>query len=196
MEVHMPSFEQEIKDLLGKHNVKYDDNSSSYSQPDFVVQLKGGHLFLEVKEKRQSYAIDKWPIDPQEEHKTFILDELTVRKLMCHTPSSGLAVRDNTTGLYYFADIFALTLMPRVRCNREMAEGVFKGKWVLNFSNFEITDSVLGIFQKANKFKDTSALLLRERVDCYKPYFLGEDVTTAGSLRTAEQKEYDVEATR
>lgn len=197
----MISFEQEVKQLLDKYKVPYNDYGASYDAPDLHIQTKRGAFYLELKEKRQPIASSKWPLIT-DEHHSFIIDEFTVRKMMTKSPIVGLAIRDNTTGLYYFADIYTLVFMPHQRCNREMMsvkgdEVVnIKGKWCLDLRFFPCFDNLIDLFKIINYYLSNLPNNPAAGVDCLNLYGTVKDIPTAGDKRTLDQRECDVEATR
>lgn len=197
----MISFEQEVRDFLTSKKVTFEDNSrtqAGFTDPDFMVQLKHGHMYMELKEKRQKYDPTVWPIEPKEEVTSFILDEFTARKLMSKAERAFMLVRDNTTGLYYYTDVYALWLMPRIRVNRRMivndsGQSVLKGKWILNLRNFYMSDNLLNLFVQANKWIGEVKQLMTKGVACYNPF--GNEIQEAGTTRTKELREFDVKVT-
>lgn len=191
----MVSFEEEIRNYLNKSNAKWEDYTDSFNMPDFEVHGKTSHAHIEVKEKRQAYSKDAWKLATHEEWNTVILDELTARKLMPFAKTGALFVRDNTTGLYYFSDVIALWLMPRQRCYRNHG-GFMKGKWVLDLGNFQITDSVSDLFACMADYLKMSDLFDRNAALHRQDQFKGEACYEAGTPRTDEQKEYDLQQTR
>lgn len=197
----MLSFEQEVKQLLDKNKVPYLDFSDSGSKPDLSIQLTTGHIDLELKEKRQPIRADKWPLITDEVN-SFIIDEFTVRKMMTFAPWVALAIRDNTTGLYYLADIYTLVFAPRNRCNREMVSPKgdeivnVKGKWCLDLRFFPGFDDLRHLFRAIKFYQTHSPIDPAVGVDCWNPFNIVQNIPTAGDKRSLELREHDVEATR
>jgi len=192
----MISFEREIRNYLKQHNIDYEDFCDSFSEPDFKVIGNTTDVWMEVKEKRQKYSADKWPLMDIPETSAFILDELTARKLFNFGSTAVLFVRDNTTGLYYFSDPLALFLMPRVRAERNH-NGFMKGKWVLDLRNFYGSERLHDLFVFTRDWLQDYPGLVGRNAAIYRNDFVGENrITEAGTPRTEQQKEHDVEATR
>ena len=191
----MISFEREMKQYLERVGMEYEDCSSAFDQPDFKVRGRTSMAYIEVKEKRQKIREDVWPFGAIPEHKAFILDELTARKLMQYTLNGALFVRDNTTGLYYFADVMSLWLMPRVRCERDH-NNYMKGKWVVDLRNFMGSDRLHDLFIFMRDYLEEAPGLVKRDAAIHRPDFPGEEIVVAGTPRTEEQREHDVQATR
>lgn len=192
----MKSFEREMREFLKDKDISFADHGDAFKSPDFLITGKGGEsVWVEVKEKRQKYAADKWPFGDLAEHNAFILDELTARKVFLYGPKSCIFIRDNTTGLFYFADPLALFLMSRTRCTRNHG-GVQKGKWVVNLKNFLGSDKLYDLFVFMRDYMTELEGLTNRDVWPYRPDFVDEVIVEAGTPRTNAQKEYDVQATR
>lgn len=191
----MISFEQEVREWLIFNNATFVDNSLSYKLPDYTILRGTDKPFqLEVKEKRQSYAMHNWPTTIPEPN-LFIVDELTVRKLLYHSPLSGMLVRDNTSGLYYFFSVLDLALVPVDSCNRVTnysGTPGLKGKWLVSFvqvnSAFNLSDAFKGI---RDYVKDHEDLFLK-----HTPLYGRWGVKTCGSVRDDNYRQHDVAVTR
>jgi len=190
----MISFEREIREYLKAKNVTFIDYGASYDQPDFEIKGRTTTFLAEAKEKRQTYSTSTWPINFPET-KAFILDELTARKLMMYPQNGCLVIRDNTTGLYYFTDPVRLWLMPRTRCERNH-NGFMKGKWVLNFDSFMQSDRLSDLFVWMRDWVNESKELFSRDAHLHAVDIPGETIVEAGTPRTEEQKEHDVQETR
>ena len=205
----MLSFEQEIKQYLKLNNIVYIDNSSEYKLldftiPNFITESKGDvnvskSLFLEVKEKRQKYNLSNWSmIHEADEVHTFIVDELSCRKILAYSPFSGLLVRDNLHHGYYWFSILDLFLMPKKRANRQIqknSENHLKGKLFLDFRNAnKATDLDLSFSQIRQAIKDRLKLYT-EKNECHGDYY-GEAIPVQGITRTSNHWDTDVNETR
>lgn len=192
----MQSLEEEMREQLAKCNIGFTDNSGSPTKLDFRIAIteKCG-FWLEVKEKRQHTKKSNWPeIDIPEEH-LFILDDLSARKLLRHSPLSGLAVRNNVTGRYYFIDVVTLFLMPKLRVNRLLNErGELKGKWMIDIRNGTLCGSSEDVIRAMYHYTGDIEKVFTETA-CYG-YFVNEHVGLGGEFRTQEQRKYDYAATR
>ena len=191
----MISFEREIREYLTRARVAFEDHGEAYDVPDFKIIGRTTTAWVEVKEKRQVYDASVWPLCDTKESDAFILDELTARKLFNFGSTSCLFVRDNTTGLYYFSDPIALFLMPRTRCVREY-NGFMKGKWVLNLKNFMGSDKLSDMFVFMRDWMNEYEGLVHRNAALHRPDFINETITVAGTPRTEEQQEHDVNVTR
>ena len=197
----MISFEQEVKKLLDQYKVPYNDYGESGDSPDLHIQLTTGAFYLELKEKRQTYNPGQWPLITHEHH-SFIIDEFTVRKIMTKAPLVGVAIRDNTTGLYYFADVYTLVFSPHQRCNREM-ESIhgdeivnIKGKWCLDMRFFPCFDNLKEMFITIKYYMTNLPTDPSNGVDCFNLYKIVSNIPVAGTKRSLESREHDVEKTR
>jgi hypothetical protein len=188
------SFEREIREYLDKMGVEFEDHGASFTKPDFYIKGLTSMFYVEVKEKRQKYNTDLWPISFPEHH-AFILDELTARKMMQYPLNGCVLVRDNTTGLYFFADVMALWLMERTRCVRNH-NNVLKGKWVLDLRNFMASDQLADMFVFMRDYLTVSTGLVNRDVWLHRPDFPGERIEVSGTPRTKEQKAHDIAETR
>jgi hypothetical protein len=205
----MLSFEQEIKEYLKAKGIAYIDNSSEFKLldftiPDFVIEKSDGKnvgrkLFLEVKEKRQVYNISNWPlIQLVDEPFTFIVDELSCRKALAYAPFSGLLIRDNMTGFYYWYSVLDLFLMPKKRVNRPIqknATKTLKGKIILDFRNAVKSDNLEEIIMKLKESITNRHHLYTEVNECYGTYH-DEIITTQGITREEKHWDTDVSETR
>lgn len=95
-------------------------------------------VFLELKEKRQSYTQRWWLLPNVPERDLFIIDELTVKRALQHYPAVLFLIRDVPGGRLFYVPIWELVSVERARVNR-----VKKGKWVIDLSHFRtINDPV------------------------------------------------------
>lgn len=196
----MKSFEQECREYLSRHSHHYYDNCDSGHRLDFSFtseETQGKWFKLEVKEKRQHTKIMAWPrVDIQEEY-IFILDDLSARKIFFSGPYSGLAVRDNLNGRYYFVDAMTLYMMPRRRVNRMVnpEKNVIKGKWMLDLRNMDQYAGVNAIIRRGVSDFFNAIRQMKNSPECWGN-FHGETVGYGGEPRTQEQKDYDLKHTR
>ena len=192
------SFEQEMKNYFAKDGIKFSDGSSSYSQLDFTIYDKSGQpaFHLDVKEKRQKYNLANWPKFASESN-LFVLDDLAVRKCLVHAPKSGVLVRNNIRGRYYFFSVFDLALMPRKRVNRPINKNQpgFKGKWLINLRNGKETQSLDEAISHIRHYLRDMNTFLFETLECYGDY-AGETIETGGIARKPSHWDVDVQSTR
>lgn len=186
------SLEEEIKTFLDSKDVEYIEYTLSRTMPDFMVG-KRARFFLEAKEKRNQYKPTSWPSNiPQPD--MFILDELTVRKLLKYYPKSGIIVRDSTTGLYHFSGILSLITMPRIRTNRMVLSKYLKGKWIVRLSHMQKSTHLPGAMRHMKKYLSSCE---KDAISspCYGE-FEGEEIGFGGENRKIEYMTEDFEETR
>jgi hypothetical protein len=194
----MQSFEQEIKSFLRAKNLEYKDNSSSFKRLDFSVKLDETWTFhFDAKEKRQHYNLRNWQISAQDEPHTFINDDLAARKILAYAPYSGMVVRDNLLGGYYFFSVLDLFLMPKTRVNRPIfkeQEGL-KGKWIIDLRNGRKCSSMVEVLAMFQKYIEKREDLFLNILECFGDY-QGENIGERGEVRRAEYWNIDVKETR
>lgn len=195
----MASLEQEIKDFLHAKGLAYKDNSSSFKRLDFSVALDGKWVFyFDAKEKRQHYNLRNWGIDSTVTEKfTFILDDLAARKILAYAPYSGMVVRDNLHGGYYFFSVLDLFLMPKLRVNRPIKKEVEaqKGKWIIDLRNGLPCESLEGVLAAFRLYISQREDFFLNILECYGSYF-GEQIGKGGELRRPDHWDTDVKETR
>ncbi len=205
----MISFEQEIKNYFHLNNIQFLDNSSEYKLLDFTIKnlicetVNGKeiskNIYLEVKEKRQKYNTDNWGlIDSKDEPFTFIVDELSCRKVLAYAPFSGLLVRNNLNRDYFWFSVLDLFLMPKRRANRQIKKKTdifLKGKILLDFRNAKQFSSLIQVFSHIHDSLVNRAHLYTELNECYGSYF-GENIPIQGIIRNSGHWNTDVNETR
>ena len=194
----MQSFEQEIKAFLQSKKLDYKDNSSSFKRLDFSVRLDETWTFhFDAKEKRQKINLYNWKITAEQEPYTFIIDDLAARKILAFGPYSGMVVRDNLLGGYYFYSVLDLFLMPKTRVNRpiEKQQKGLKGKWVIDLRSGKkcaTMDEVVKLFYTYVAKREDLFLNILE---CFGTY-PGENIGERGEVRRSEHWDTDVKETR
>ena len=191
----MISLEQEVKIYLKDNKYRYSDSTGSMTNPDFGILLGDKIFQLEVKEKQQKYNCLNWNISEENEFYTFILDDLSARKISKNSPSA-LLVR-NVDNIYTIFTDLDLLLMPKKRVNRRISKSIdtLKGKWLIDIrcgvqaKNLDYVLSFIKSYQR-----DRSSLYL-EGTACYGDY-PNEYVGIAGSIRTGGYWKQDLESTR
>lgn len=99
-------------------------------------------VFVELKEKRQSYT-QRWHLLPGvAEPDLFIIDELTVKRALSHYPAVLFLIRDVPQGRLFYVPIWELVGVERARVNR-----VKKGKWIIDLSNFRTIDDPVAAYE-------------------------------------------------
>ncbi|MCB0517605.1 MAG: hypothetical protein H6577_22080 [Lewinellaceae bacterium] len=194
----MQSFEQEIKAFFKKNNLEYKDNSSSFKRLDFSVQLDEQWKFhFDAKEKRQHYNLSNWHLSKDQEPHTFIMDDLAARKILAYAPYSGMVVRDNLLGGYYFFSVIDLFLMPKTRVNRPIhkeQEGL-KGKWIIDLRNGRKCATMLEVLALFRRFIEKREDIFINILECFGNY-QGENIGQRGEVRRPEYWDIDVKETR
>ncbi len=203
------SFEQELKSYFKLRKYDFIDNSSDYKKLDFTlkdiirdvnnIDAPLRNIYLEVKEKRQKYNTTNWPLicDNDEKH-TFIVDELSTRKILAYAPYSGLLIRDYLTHQYYWYSILDLFLMPKLRVNRPIKKHdvlSMKGKLILDYRNSVEADSLDKVFEVIIAHISNRVYTYTEMKECYGK-FINEEILEQGIVRKAEHWDIDVTETR
>lgn len=196
----MFSFEQEYKTFLTSRLINYNDNCNSYKLLDFTLInfWNKKNLHIDVKEKRQVINIRNWPsIDAQNERFAFILDDLAARKIFAYAPYSGLIIRDNMYGTYYWYSVIDLGLMPKIRVNRAIKKTSlqYKGKWIIDFRNAISAASLENLFKTIQQYAEATMHLCTEFIPCYGNYH-NEQLSIQGETRKPGHWETDVKETR
>lgn len=179
--------------------MQYRDNSSSFKRLDFSIQVNEKIIFyFDAKEKRQHYNLRNWNIPSKEaEEHTFIIDDLAARKILAYAPYSGMIVRDNLRGGYYFFSVLDLFLMPKKRVNRPIKKEkqALKGKWIIDLRNGSRCESMEDCWQCILKYIEKREDLFLNILECYGNY-TGEQIDQSGELRRPEHWDTDVKETR
>jgi hypothetical protein len=167
-------------------------NTRSVSLPDFKISGPLFQAMIEVKEKNGPYSGKNWGISQRQEQAVFILDELTVRKLIYHSPGAFLVIKDNTVHgkPYYLYSVTDLACMPKKRFNRPMQNGLLKGKWMIQWAHGMRLDNLRDVLNRIEHECMHMDNMLFQSLPCHGR----ADVTLAGIPRTAEHKKSDMEA--
>jgi len=194
----MKSFEQEIKLFLQAQSLNYKDNSSSFKRLDFSVQLNEQWVFhFDAKEKRQTYNLRNWNLTAESEPHTFIIDDLAARKILAYAPYSGMVVRDNLLGGYYFFSVIDLFLMPKKRLNRPIhkEKKALKGKWLIDLRNGRKCQDMAQVLTSLKQFTERREDIFIKYLPCFGNYE-GENIGQGGIVRKKEHWDIDVKETR
>lgn len=194
----MQSFEQEIKAFFQQNKLEFKDNSSSFKRLDFSVQLDEKWTFhFDAKEKRQTYNLRNWDLTAASEPHTFIIDDLAARKILAYAPYTGMVVRDNLLGGYYFFSILDLFLMPKNRVNRPIhkEKKAVKGKWIIDLRNGRKCNDMGQVVQAFRQFIDRREDVFINHLPCFGNY-QGEQIGQLGEVRKPEHWNIDVSETR
>lgn len=195
----MISLEQEIKNYLSSRSIPFVDNSDSYDKLDFTIGDKPGKVYhIDAKEKRQRYNPASWGIHPHTEPYAMIIDDLAHSKIVGQSPRSGIIVRDNVRGGYYWYNVLDLCKIEKTRANRAICRnGVtyYKGKIILDLRHALCSDTLHGAFDYIRAYERNRKYYFTKHHECYGKYF-GEVIPTLGQTRKPEHWNEDILATR
>jgi hypothetical protein len=195
----MKSFEKELKTFFKLNNIPFKDYSKSFKNLDFSFVDPGTQyrFHFDAKEKRQVYNMNNWQIENVPQEHLFIIDDLAARKVLGYAPKSGIIIRDNLRKKYFLFTILDLFLMPKKRANRSIRKNIetFKGKWLLDFRNVKMSDSLDEIFNEIKKYLKNGEKIFFETLKCYGEYYT-EIIDEQGITRIPEHWEIDVSTTR
>jgi hypothetical protein len=192
------SLEQEVRQLLAARRVQFEAYCDDFDRLDFCIDSpQRGRFCFDAKEKRQPVKMDNWPEAGIPQEHLFILDDLAARKALKFAPNSGLVVRDNIRGLYFFFSVVDLFLMPRRRVNRPIGsyDTKLKGKWLIDLRNGAQCASLLEVFERIAAYHDAQEEIFQNLLACYGDYH-GEQVGRGGVTRQAEHWLRDRQSTR
>lgn len=192
---HPPSLQQELINLFAVSGARFQDFTSSFTEPDFLfLSPKWNYAFwLEAKEKVQTFSKKNWPCDIPEKH-LFVLDDLSARKVLRHAPFSGVLVRDNTQRQYVFFSVVHLFTMPKIRRNRLLPSGEMKGKWLIDLRHGESARTLPQALAHITRYvRDLTATFASTPA---WGVYEGEDLRIAGVPRTNEHRRQDIAITR
>lgn len=191
----MLSLESELSNFFRQRRIPHEDNRSSGKKMDFVFPILGANFHLEAKEKRQRINVSAWPRVDISERELFIVDELTIRKMLLRSPNCGMVIRDNLRERYFFCSILDIVLMPRVKANRMMEGYTLKGKWLVNMQNMVLCPTLPDVFKSIEQYMLHRGDAYTMITECYGNY-RGEEIPIGGELRTREHRQIDYNGTR
>lgn len=115
------------------------DATDSFDEVDFELGCRGRRIFLEVKEKRQSYREAWSDAAGIDEPTLFILDELSARKIVLRAPRAYLLLNDSIRSKMFVLGALELITIPKMRVDRSIDGGIatFKGKWLIDMHHGE-----------------------------------------------------------
>jgi hypothetical protein len=190
------SFESSFREYLDSQPlyVGFEDNSASYNDLDFLIEIHGAAFALELKEKKQKYNLLSWEgVHIPEEH-FMLIDELSVRKIVLQGAGAGLLVRDAVHNKLFFFSMIDLVLIPhKKRFNRLMKLGqneTLKGKWSLDLRNGQECKDFDAVMNAICCYTN-SIPALKQTSSCLNVYH-GETILQAGITRTLDYLNKDV----
>jgi hypothetical protein len=195
------NFQSELIEFMKKKDISFHDNTKSTSGSDFSIVKKNTFkdvsdtpefFNLELKEKTL-YRKSNWPTRIPIKH-LFICDDLTLRKLLCYAPDSGLAIRDNTTGNFHIFFIIDLFYISKNRVNRPIKRQVSasKGKCLLDLRNSIKCESIHHIFRSIGDYLRNKEDIFNKQTECYGTYH-GEEIGSGGIVREEQHWKNDLE---
>lgn len=194
----MIPFENEVRAYLDQTGLVYEDHCDSLEQLDFGFGDREArrHFDFDVKEKRRRYNVRNWGAQIPQEH-LFIFDDLAARKVLAYAPNSGIVVRDNVRGLYFFFSVVDLFLMPKLRVNRAIRKNVqgLKGKWLIDLRNGLLCVSLEDVFHGIDAYLERRRDIFTTVLECYGAY-QGEAIPVQGRTRRPQHWQTDVDETR
>lgn len=192
-EKHIERYLQKIPQVDGLNAA-----TDSRKRVDFKAWFEGRPAcHLEIKEKKQPYNTKNWPKIKKSgipEEDAFIVDEVSLRRLLSHGMYSWILARDRPGGRLITFNFHDLIHMPRYRVDRKNRSH-HKGKWVLSFQWGDIHRSLHKALSTIySSFRDVERIAGRTSefppVHCYEEF--GREVPEQGVERTEEWKQKDV----
>jgi hypothetical protein len=140
--------EKEIAEVLRASPLVsgFEDHTADFDRLDFSFSWKGSPVWLDVKQKRQSYSQGIAQLFPEcKPADLFVIDEMVYRRIVWQGGGGYLAVNDLPNRRWVYLGPWELTLGQTRRFNRwiekEAGRRLRKGKIVLDFSSSKIGDS-------------------------------------------------------
>lgn len=184
--------EEDIRTFLKARGEPFTDCTSSQSELDFHLTRKG--IFFDTKEKCQKFSTSNWPEATMPQENLFIIDDLAVRKLLLHAPSSFVLIRDSSVDppMHYVYSIVDLLCMPKKRCRRIIRKTVTatKGKWITDLrdaAGFETLDEAMHYIVH---YPEKHHAIFEAHLDCWGNY-RSEKIGRGGIPRIARHWEED-----
>jgi len=192
----MISLQQEIRNFFSESNISYEDCTNSLYCLDFRFRYredKEEYAHLEVKEKKAPYNLSNWGIFNEKESDIFIIDDLSIRKLMLYGPRSFTLIRNNGNGKYYMLRSVDTLGIPKIRVNRPIEKNnlIFKGKWIIKFSDLKPIESLSHAFLEILKYINNLRQVFLETTECFGNY-PSEKLSEAGIVREAHYWQKDL----
>ncbi len=185
--------EREIKSYLSLHDEPFSDFSTSHTALDFFLPRRNIHI--DAKEKRQRFSMKNWKEARMPQEHLFIIDDLSVRKLLLHAPNSFTLIKDSsvTPAMYYVYSIVDFLCIPKVRCRRPIRRTMvaFKGKWIIDLRDAAAFETLEDAITYTTSYKKKHTAIFEGQIDCWGKY-PSERVSRSGSMRTA--RFWDIDA--
>lgn len=142
------AFEDQVAEALRPHVHTVLTQFTSNDKVDIMIPP----LWLDIKEKKQSYTerwMKHWP--NMAEPDAFIIDELSVRRLVEHHPYGYVLVQDRPLGRLLTASTSKLITMPKVQLDRQTSPDRKKGKWLVDLQHFRPLDRIEDVLRVAEE---------------------------------------------
>jgi hypothetical protein len=124
-------------------------NLDSMNDPDFVLMHNvNGPVVIELKTRRQTPGPVWRSLRPETRwDDLFILDELTVRKLVRRAPHAYLLIADMVPSVtrWVALSIGDLLVIDKTRVSRPLYSGGLKGKWLIDLSDAPVMGEDLSV---------------------------------------------------
>jgi hypothetical protein len=195
----MLSFQQEFQNFLLKHKIAFQSNTESFNELDFDIfsSVHQCTFRVELKEKRQKYVAKDWSLTDEAERFIFIVDDLSIRKILKHAPLSGLLIRDITTNRFHFYSVVDLMLIPKKRMNRNISKTTLslKGKWLINLGDSYTTPNLKNIIDHISDYIENQKTIFIDTLECFGHY-QSEQIGISTSVREKKYWNIDVDSTK
>jgi hypothetical protein len=168
--------ERDLAEVLSNHSRVHSlrDHTDAFNFLDFSFDFEGERVFVDMKEKRQSYSrgiADLCPWVPPA--NLFVLDETVYRRIVWQGGGGYLVVRDHPGKRWAIFGPWELTLGPSVRYQRwgeRQGQRFLKGKILLNLGAAAIlaerfsVDDLLRVIQDSRAgVKSVAAIATQEQ---------------------------------
>jgi len=197
-ETEMTEHLNDIKDA-NKGNYKTFTESTQY--PDYSVLIidsdkKTSSFLLEVKEKKQPYK--NWAVEGIPEEETFLLDELTVRKLLYWSKGfkGCFGIKDTVRGKYFLLTLLDIISCPVIRSSRKVkthgGSEIEKGKRIIDLRWAKECEECFDLLKNAHEYCLNDLEGIVDKTECYGNY-INENFIDGGMTRTLEHRKQDFE---
>lgn len=207
------SLERQMESYLKENGIKYETFTNSTTELDFKVYYKDIPVFIEAKERSLPAKYSNWPMESYNESvKSFILDDLTIRKMISKGFYGYLLVWDKYDDSYYISTTVDIALMTNIkRCDRIISykkrNGEYlldknnekipikKGKCIIPFKYFYKMDDLDTAIKTIYRFVDNMSIW-STRTESYQLEKFDGDMKNYGTLRKKEYRTHDYNSTR
>lgn len=166
------------------------DNTTSKSEIDFVLDYRGRSFAIDCKEKKSKNRKEWSEASGIPIEDIMIFDELGCKKLFTHYPAGFFLIYDQTEKQYAVFTCFDLLVMPRYRVNRptDLWRPKLKGKWIVDIRWGMRFLSMHGALAHIIKFVTEEMDRKQKQTEC-----IGNvGILSAGYVRTRDYLNKDV----